>query len=55
MCCNKKYFSLLLNSCNFSNVFIVFGNLLYNFIPTYVLLSVEAVNEIACGLVSEAG
>ena len=39
----KKYFSLLLNSCIFSNLFIVLGNLLYNFIPTFALLFLKRV------------
>ena len=39
----KKYFSLLLNSCIFSNLFIVLGNLLYNFIPTFALLFLKTV------------
>ena len=38
MCCSKKYLSLLLNSFIFSNFFIMLGNLLYNFIPTFLLL-----------------
>ena len=38
MCCSKKYFRLLLNSCIFSNLFIVLGNLLYNLIPIFALL-----------------
>ena len=37
MCCSKKYFSLLLNSCTIFILFIVLGNLLYNFIPTFAL------------------
>jgi hypothetical protein len=43
VCCSKKYFSLLLNSCILSNCFIVLGNLLYNFIPTFVLLFLRSV------------
>jgi hypothetical protein len=43
MCCSKKYFSLLLNSCILSNLFIVLGNLLYNCIPTFALLFLKCV------------
>ena len=43
MCCSKKYFSLLLNSCILSNLFIALGNLLYNFIPTFALLFLKCV------------
>jgi hypothetical protein len=43
MCCSKKYFTLLLNSCNFSNLFIVPGNLLNNVIPTFPLLFLTTV------------
>ena len=43
MCCSKKYFNLLLNSCILSNLFIVLGNLLYNFIPTFALLFLKSV------------
>jgi hypothetical protein len=43
VCCSKKYFSLLLNSCILSNRFIVFGNLLYNFIPIFAPLFLRSV------------
>jgi hypothetical protein len=39
----KKTFSLPLNSCILSNPFIVLGNLLYNFIPTFALLFLKSV------------
>jgi hypothetical protein len=43
MCCIKKYFSLLLNSCIFSNLFIVSGDLLNNLMPTFPLLVLKRV------------
>jgi hypothetical protein len=43
VCCSKKYFSLLLNSCILSNHFIAFGNLLYYFIPTFAPLFLRSV------------
>jgi hypothetical protein len=43
MCCSKKYLRLFLNSCILSSLFIVSGNLLYNFIPTFALLFLKSV------------
>jgi len=39
----KKYFSLFLNSCVLSNLFIALGNLLYNFVSTFALLFLKSV------------
>jgi len=43
VCCIKKYFSFLLNSCILSNLFVVLGNLLNNFIPIFALLFLRSV------------
>ena len=39
----KNSSNLLLNSCIFSNLFIVLGNLFYNFLPTFALLFLKRV------------
>ena len=43
MCCIKKYFSFLLNSCILCNLFVVLGNLLYNFVPIFALLFLRSI------------